>query len=79
MPFRIHKNLRLWVESGCEEQDLRKADDKEVAAILRECERCGDAMRSINRRGQLIWRATPQLLDELASAEAEANADEAEL
>jgi hypothetical protein len=79
MPFRIHKNLRLSIEVACEEQDLRKASDAEVAEILRGCERCGDAMRSINRRGNVIWKATQQLLDELASAEAEADADDAEM
>jgi hypothetical protein len=76
MPFRIHKNLRLTIEVVCEEQDLRKASDKEVAAILREAERCGDAMRSLNRRGKVIWKATQQLLDDIASAEAEADAED---
>ena len=45
MPFRIHKNLRLSVEATCEEQDLRKADDKEIAAILRQFEQRGDEAR----------------------------------
>jgi hypothetical protein len=79
MPFRIHKNLRLSVEAACEEQDLRQADDKEIAAILLQFEKRGDAMRSLNRRGKVIWKATQQLLDELASAEAEADAEEANM
>ena len=66
MPFRIHKNLRLSVEATCEEQDLRKADDKEIAAILRQFEQRGDAMRSLNRRGQVVWKATPGMLEKLA-------------
>ena len=75
MPFRMSKTLRFWVEAECEEQDLRKADDTEVTAILRGYERCGDAMRSLNRRGEIVWKATPQLVQELAAAEREVEAE----
>jgi hypothetical protein len=75
MPFRMSRTLRFWVEAECDSQDLRRADDKEVAAILREFERCGDAMRSLNRRGQVIWKASPQMLDRLAAAEQEVEAE----
>jgi hypothetical protein len=75
MPFRMSRILRIWVEVECEEQDLRKADDREVAAILREYEECGEAMRSLNRRGQVVWKASPQMLDRLADAEAEVEAE----
>ena len=51
MPFRMSRKLKFWVEVECDEQDLTQADDREVAAILREFEQCGDAMRSLNRRG----------------------------
>ena len=79
MPFRIHKTLRLWVEAACEEGYLRKASDKEIAEILHGYELDGDAMRSLNRRGEVIWKATPEFLDKLADLEAEANAEEAEM
>ena len=79
MPFRIHKTLRDWVEESCEEGNLRKASDAEVAAILQAFERQGDAMRSLNRSGEIIWRATPDFLDKLADAEAEALDEEAEM
>jgi hypothetical protein len=79
MPFRMSRTLRFWVEVECELQDLRKADDKEVAAILREHERRGDVMRSLNRRGQVVWKATPQMLERLADAEKEADAEENKL
>ena len=75
MPFRMSRTLRFWVEAECEEQDLRMADDREVAAILRKYEGCGDAMRSINRRGQVIWKASPQMLEKLADAEREVEAE----
>ena len=75
MPFRMSRTLRFWVEVETEYQDLRKADDKEVAAILQEFEACGEAMRSLNRRGQVVWKASPQMLDRLADAEAEVEAE----
>jgi hypothetical protein len=75
MPFRISRTLRFEVEVACDRQDLRHADDNEVAAILRSFEQCGNAMRSLNRRGQVVWRATPQLMQELAAAEREVEAE----
>jgi hypothetical protein len=75
MPFRMSRTLWFWVEVECELQDLQKADDREVAAILREYEQCGEAMRSLNRRGQVVWKASPQMLDRLADAEAEVEAE----
>jgi hypothetical protein len=76
MPFRMARELKFWVEVECELQDLTQADDSEVAVILREFERRGDAMRSLNLRGEVVWKATPQMLDRLADAEAEADADD---
>jgi hypothetical protein len=73
MPFRMSKTLRFWVEVECDQQDLTQANDSEVAAILREFEQSGDAMRSLNRRGQVVWKATKEMLDRLADAEKEAD------
>ena len=75
MPFRMSRTLRFWVEAECKWQDLRQADDNEVAAILQNFERSGDAMRSLNGRGQVIWKAPPQLLARLADTEKEAEAE----
>ena len=75
MPFRISRTLRFEVEVACDRQDLRQADDNEVAAILRSFEECGNAMRSLNRRGEVVWKATPQLVQELAAAEREVEAE----
>jgi hypothetical protein len=76
MPFRMSRILRFWVEVECDEQNLRKADDRDIAAVLQEFEGRGDAMRSLNRRGQVVWKATPEMLDRLADAEAEVEADD---
>ena len=73
MPFRMSKTLRFWVGVAGEWQDLARADDREVAAILKAFEKCGDAMRSLNRKGQVVWKATPDFLDRLANAEKEAD------
>jgi hypothetical protein len=76
MPFRMSRELKFWVEVECDQQDLSWADDREIAAILREFEGCGDAMRSLNLRGEVVWKATPQMLERLADAEAEADAED---
>ncbi len=75
MPFRMSRTLRFLVEVECEQQDISQANDREVAAILQEFEACGEAMRSLNGRGQVIWKATPQMLERLAEAEAEVEAE----
>ena len=75
MPFRMSRALKFWVEAECEQQDINPADDRQVAKILQEFERCGEAMRSLNRRGQVIWKASPQMLERLAAAEQEVEAE----
>lgn len=75
MPFCISRSLRLEIETFCSLQNLRHATDKEIAAILQLFERQGDAMRALNKRGDVIWKATPQLLEELAGMEREVRAE----
>jgi len=75
MPVRMSRTLRFWVEVECEQQEINPADDRQVAKILREFERCGEAMRSLNGRGQIIWKASPQMLERLAEEEAEVEAE----
>src|SRR5205823_6302974 len=41
-----------------------------IAEILREYERSGDAMRYLNAKGQIAWKASPSMLSRLADAEA---------
>lgn len=75
MPFRMSRILRFWVEAECESQDLQRADDNEVSAILLSFEDQGYAYRSLNPRGEVIWRASPYFLDELAGLEREVEAE----
>ncbi len=42
---------------------------------MREYERCGDAMRYLNAKCQLSWKATPWKLSRLADAEREVEDD----
>jgi hypothetical protein len=79
MPFRMSRELKFWVEVECDQQEISQTDDKQIARILREFEQCGEAMRSLNRRGQVVWKPTKQMLEKLADAEAEAEAEENEL
>jgi len=71
MPFRMSRTLRFWVEAECESQDLQRADDNEVAAILLSFEEQGYAFRSLDSPGEIMWRATPYFLEALAGAERE--------
>jgi hypothetical protein len=46
-----------------------------VAQILRGFEEAGDAMRYLNTKGEIAWKATPGMLSRLADAEQEARDD----
>ena len=46
-----------------------------LSEILHEFEEAGDAMRYLNSKGQIAWKATPRLLTRLADAEQEARDD----
>jgi hypothetical protein len=43
-----------------------------VTQILREYERRGDALRCLNKRGRIAWKASPRFLGMLADAERDA-------
>ena len=45
------------------------------AEVLAELEAAGDAMRYVNPRGQIAWKATPQLRDYLMDLQLDAEAD----
>jgi hypothetical protein len=74
----MSKALRFWVE--CEYADRREKSSeikssKLLSEILCEFEACGDAMRLLNLSGELMWKATPRMLQRLADAEGEVKAD----
>jgi hypothetical protein len=74
----MSKTLRFWVEceyADREELHPEKAASELLEEILRDFEAHGDAMRYLNRKGEIAWKATPRMLDRLADAEREAQAD----
>jgi hypothetical protein len=52
-------------------------EDREalLAEVLAELEADGDAMRYLNSKGQIVWRATPQFHDYLTDLRLDAEAD----
>ena len=74
MKFRMDTILRFWVE--CSYDDRRRENTKGtktqlIVEILRDYERAGDAMRCLDDRGKIAWKASPSMLSRLADAECE--------
>jgi hypothetical protein len=78
MKFRMDKTLRFWVDVAYEDikSDHEHLTKRQlVAQILRIYEQRGDAMRCLNSRGELAWKASPRFLSMLADAERDARDD----
>jgi hypothetical protein len=63
MKFRVSKVLRFWVD--CEYHRIKKhvpgcPRTELIAQILREFEEAGDAMRYLNTKGEIAWKATTE-------------------
>jgi hypothetical protein len=76
--FRMNKALRFWV--ACEYHEIKEdnVDDRRAqltAKILCDFEKAGDAMRYLNAKGEIAWKATSEMLSRLADAEQEAEDD----
>jgi len=75
MKFRMSRILRFWVDveyQAVKNQDSDRTKSELIAQILCEFEEAGDAMRSLDRKGRVAWKATPRMLTKLADAEQEA-------
>jgi hypothetical protein len=78
MRLRMDKTLRFWVDCSYEDKRHESANRTRaqlVAEILHEYEQCGDAMRHLNAKGQIAWKASPWMLSRLADAEREVEDD----
>ena len=78
MKFRMDKTLRFWVDCSYEDKKTRKRQPHEGRADRRNPARLrapGDAMRYLDRRGQIAWKASPSMLSRLADAEREVEDD----
>ena len=78
MKLHMDKTLRFWVDVA---YDAIKSDHDNVtkqqllAQILLQYERRGDAMRYLNGKGKIAWKASPLFLTKLADAERDAEDD----
>jgi hypothetical protein len=78
MKIRMDKVLHFWVDAAREHIKADHANLTKrqlVAQILLEYERRGDAMRCLDKRGRIIWKASPRFLSALGDAERDARDD----
>lgn len=80
MKIHMDKILRECVENVYEDAHLRRIDQTRdrkavMAEILSTLESRGDAMRYVDAKGRIAWKATPRLREYLADLEADAKAD----
>jgi hypothetical protein len=80
MKFLMDKILLEIVEQVYEEARLGRGRDIEVrkrvfAEVLAELEIAGDAMRYVNSKGQIAWKATEQLRDYIEDLRLDAEAE----
>jgi hypothetical protein len=78
MKLRMDKTLRFWVDVAYEniKSDHPKLTKRQlIAEILHQYQERGDAMRCLNKRGRIVWKASPRFLSMLADAEREAQDD----
>jgi hypothetical protein len=79
MKIRMSKVLRFWVDveyDRIKNRAIGRPRTELISQILREFEEAGDAMRYLNAKGKIAWKATPGMLSRLADAEQEARDDE---
>ena len=63
MKLRMDRTLRFWVDVAYEniKSDHPKLTKRQlIAEILHQYQERGDAMRCLNKRGRVTWKATPR-------------------
>jgi hypothetical protein len=80
MKFRVDKIIRELVEESWEWARLGRSRDfvdrkRVFSEILADLESQGDAMRYLNSKGHIAWKATPDLRDYLNDLKLDAEAD----
>ena len=80
MPILMDKTLREYADQAHETARLGRdgihpAHDRVSKEMLIELEATGCAMRYANSRGQIAWKATPQLRSYLMDLQLDAEAD----
>jgi hypothetical protein len=82
MNIQMDKILRFWVDCEFGSPDANfgvGVDAQRTAQILRQYEEMGYAMRRLNSKGQISWKATPLMLSVLADLERDAEDDLADV
>jgi hypothetical protein len=79
-PFLLDKILTDYADQAFESARLRRngictSRDWISAEMLAELEAVGDAMRYLNSKGRVAWKATPQLRSYLMDLQLDAEAD----
>jgi hypothetical protein len=78
MRVRMSKSLYFWVDVENQRQEKHVPGHPRtdrISQILRKFEEAGDAMRYVNTKGEIAWKATPGMLTRLTDAEQEAKDD----
>ena len=80
MPIIMDKILTEYADQAYEAARLRRngahtARELDFAETLSELEASGEAMRFVNGKGQIAWKATPQLRDYLMDLQLDAATD----
>jgi predicted negative regulator of RcsB-dependent stress response len=75
MKYHLDKPLKFWVDIELERaknNNLKSNKKLLLASILLEFEAAGEAMRYLDAKGNITWKATPKMLENIADAELDA-------
>jgi hypothetical protein len=78
MNILMDGSLRFWVQVDYECLREKTPDPPKaqlISEILHRYEAAGDAMRYLDRKRRVAWKATPRMLSRLADAEREVEDD----
>jgi hypothetical protein len=78
MKFHMSKTLRFSVDVEYERikrDNAHRTKTQLISQILRRFEKAGDAMRYLDVKGRVAWKATSKMLTRLVNAEREAEDD----
>jgi hypothetical protein len=78
MKIRMDKKLRFWIDVAAEhiKSDNANLTKRQLMTqVLRLYQQSGQAMRCLDRRGRIVWKASPRFLSMLADAERDARDD----
>ena len=78
MKFYITSVLRFWVQVEYQsvlEENPNWPKQEVLSDVLGKYEAAGDAMRYLDRKGSVAWKATPRMLTRLADMEREVEDD----